>query len=257
MKPIFISYSQQHRDLDRVLGLEYEHWDKTLNLGQRPNLSQAIRRGVAQLALIDGVDTRATGAALISGDPFYRLAADVNVPDVQRALGLLFPGADDGLSALEPDLIGEHHVAEVTDTALLDVSLAWAGDKNSKRRQILTVLQRTTRPEHGSMAGRATPLIDHVIGNHAKVLAADMVAVMTDIPGALLRRFELHLDVLDEETLEAVSDVLPLQSLELMEFSLRIAMRLADAARKTNAVKGALPDVPQRHTCPRLANPAS
>ncbi len=109
--------------------------------GQRPNLSQAIRRGVAQLTLIDGVDTRAIGAALISGDPFYREATDINVSDVQRALGLLFPGAGDGLSALEPDLIGEHHVAEVTNAGLLDVSLAWAGDKDSERRQILTVLQ--------------------------------------------------------------------------------------------------------------------
>jgi hypothetical protein len=224
------------RLLDLVLGLEYEHWGKILKLYQpgnlRPNLGEAVRHGVAQLTLVDGVAT--ADAALIGADPFYRAATDINVPDVQRVLERLFPRADGGIAPLEPDLIGEHHVAEVTDAALLDVSLVWAGNDSDKRRQILTVLQRASRPEHGPLAGRAEALLDHVIRDHVQALAADMIAVMTDTPGALLERFERHLPVLDEETLTVVGDALPLRSLALMEFSLRIAARLADDARQTS-----------------------
>jgi tetratricopeptide (TPR) repeat protein len=237
--------------LDRILGLEYDHWDKTLNFGHRANLREAIKRGVAQLTLVDGVSTRAAGAALIGADPFYRAATDINVPNARRDLELLFPGASDGLAALEPDLIGEHHVAEVADAALVDVCLAWADDHKDKRRQILTALQRATQPEHGPMADRAVPLLDHLIRSRAKALAPDMVAVMVDTPGALLSRFEQHLDALDDEALEVVYGALPPQSLALMEFALQVAMRLADSAREISAGATAASDV-SRHSLEAL-----
>jgi hypothetical protein len=63
-----------------------------------------------------------------------------------------------------------------------------------------------------------------------------MVAVMIDtpmdMPGALLGRLEERIDGFDEETLIAVNNALPLQSLSLMEVSLRIAARLTDDARQ-------------------------
>jgi hypothetical protein len=64
-------------------------------------------------------------------------------------------------------------------------------------------------------------------------LAAEMVAVVIDTPGALRGRLEQHLDAFDEETLVAIGNALPLQSLELMEFSLRIAKWLVNKARVT------------------------
>jgi hypothetical protein len=223
--------------LDRVLGLEYEHWDKTLKLEERPdggNLRQAIKQGVAQLTLVDGVETRSAGAALIGADPFCA-ANDINVPNVLRALEAFFPGADGGLAAFEPDLIGEHHVADVMDNALLDASLAWADGMTGKRRQILTVLQRATRPEHGGMAGRATALLDHLVSTRTRDLAADMVAVVIDTPGALRGRLERHVDGFDSETLAALNDALPLQTLELREFSSQVATRLVVDARRAAA----------------------
>jgi hypothetical protein len=59
-------------------------------------------------------------------------------------------------------------------------------------------------------------LLDHLINTRARDLAADMVAVMVDTPGALLGRLEQHLADLDDGALAAVDDALPLQSLALM-----------------------------------------
>src|SRR5262249_49403887 len=40
------------RLIDRILGLEYEHWDKTLKLDDGSNMRQAIKNGIAQLTLV-------------------------------------------------------------------------------------------------------------------------------------------------------------------------------------------------------------
>jgi hypothetical protein len=101
-----------------------------------------------------GLGSPEAGAALIAADPFYQSARDIDPPRVQRALERLFPGSGDGSAALEPDLIGERHVAEVATGALVDVCLSWAGEDGDVHRQILTVLQRATQPEHGPTAGR-------------------------------------------------------------------------------------------------------
>jgi hypothetical protein len=50
------------------------------------------------------------------------------VPRVRHALSLVFPGENDGFVGLEPDLIGEHHVADLATDALVDTYIAWAED---------------------------------------------------------------------------------------------------------------------------------
>jgi hypothetical protein len=41
--------------LAKILGLEYEHWEKTLSLGGEANWQAAIKHGVAQVTLAGGV----------------------------------------------------------------------------------------------------------------------------------------------------------------------------------------------------------
>jgi hypothetical protein len=52
--------------LDRILGLEYEHWDKVLHFGQHSNFRTAVKNGVAQVTLIGGVPDRQAAEALIA-----------------------------------------------------------------------------------------------------------------------------------------------------------------------------------------------
>jgi len=96
------------------------------------------------------------------------------------------------------------------------------------------------------MADRASDLLDHLVSTRTRDLAADMVAVMIDTPGALVERLDERIEAFDEETLAALNDVLPLQSLSLMELSLCVAESGTNLAR-AKAFKLAPETVPERH----------
>jgi tetratricopeptide (TPR) repeat protein len=233
--------------LDKILGLEYQHWDKTLKILERPNWQTAIKNGVAQVTLVGHTGSAPAAEALIERDPLFRNARDIDVPRVRHALSLIFPGDNDGLVGLEPDLIGEHHVAEVATDALVDACLDWAGDDREQRRHILTVLNRATRAEHGAKASRAAARLDRLVRMQAAKLGGDLVKVALETPGRLLDlcpALEAQLNSLDETALAAIDAELPLQSLTLMELSLSVAVLRADLARKLGAAADAAADVP-------------
>jgi tetratricopeptide (TPR) repeat protein len=260
--------------LTGVLGLERDHWDKLLRDDRRrvsyldDDRARDIQRGVAQVTVVQGTSSKASTERLLMADRFYgdhrrsRVAVDPILRDLLRLYG---KPEDAGIRQLEPDLIGEHLVAMTADPELIDGCLAWIGEEpesqEKRRRDLLTVLQRATHPDHGPAAAGVSALLDHLVKTRTRDLAVDMVAVMTDTPGALLGRFEQRVDSSDEETLDAVNDALPLQSLTLMEFSFRIATRLADDARKTSTDMGAVSDISpevhetsQSHLARRLSN---
>ena len=160
---------------------------------------------------------------MIERDPLFRNARDIDVPRVRRALSLIFPGESDGLAGLEPDLIGEHHVADVATDALVDACIAWSGDDSTRRQHILTVLNRATRVEHGAKASRASAQLDRLVRTQAAGLGGDLVKVALETPGRLLDLLEAQLGSLEEPALAAIDAALPLQSLMLMELSLSIA----------------------------------
>jgi tetratricopeptide (TPR) repeat protein len=224
--------------LDRILGLEYDHWDKTLKITGQANWQTATKNGVAQVTLVGHVDSAQAAEALIERDPLFHNARDIDVPRVCRALSLIFPGENDGLVGLEPDLIGEHHVADVATDARIDACLDWAGDDRAQRQHILTVLNRATRAEHGANANRAAAQLDRLVRTQAAALGGDLVKVAVETPGQLLDlcpALEAQLDSLDEPVLAAIDVRLPLQSLALMELSLSVAARRAELARRLDA----------------------
>jgi tetratricopeptide (TPR) repeat protein len=236
--------------LEKILGLEYEHWDKALNIGGKPNMQAATKNGVAQVTLVGHVDSEQSASELIGRDPLYCEARDIDVRLVRHALSLGFPGENEGLVGLEPDLIGEHHVAGVITDALLDACLDWAGEDRQQRRHILTVLNRATRAEHGAKAGRAEAQLDRLIRTHAATLGGDLIKVAFETPGRLLDlcpALESQLELLDESALAAIEDELPPRSMALDHLSLQVAARRADSARKAvtaaGAAAGATPDV--------------
>jgi tetratricopeptide (TPR) repeat protein len=246
--------------LTGVLGLERNHWGKVLR-DDRNRVSylddlddgreRDILRGVAQVTIVQGTGSKTSSERLLMADRYYgdQRKTRVAVAPVLRDLLRLCGKPDDaGVRQLEPDLIGEHLVAMTADPELIDGCLAWIGEeppetREKRRRDLITALQRATHPDHGEVAANASAMLDHLVSTRARDLAAGMVAVMTDTPGALLDQVERHLNAFDEETLETVNDALPQQSLSLMEFSVRIAARLADCARKTSAAGGTAPDV--------------
>jgi tetratricopeptide (TPR) repeat protein len=220
--------------LNRILGLEYEYWDKALQIGGQSNWQTAVKNGVAQVTLVGAVDSQGA-EELIGRDPLFRDANDIDVPRLRYKLSLIFPGEINGLVALEPDLIGEHHVLEIlTSGALVDACLDWAGEHQERRRHILMVLNRATRPEHGEKAKRAELQLARLVKARAAVLGGDLITVAVATPGRLLdlcRALEGQVASLDESALAAIDDALPMHSLKLMELSLRVAERLEQLAR--------------------------
>ena len=111
----------------------------------------AIGRGLGQITLIQGVESRAAAEGLLMLDSHYgetpRIPAALDV--VLRSLERLY-GRGDGIGSLEPDLLGEHHIAAVADRRLLDANLAWIESEQvariRRRRALLTILQARHSP---------------------------------------------------------------------------------------------------------------
>jgi len=232
--------------LRRILGLDRNHW-KMLIVGLDEERTRDMARAVAQVTVVQGVPSRNATERLLMADDFYqgfrtsRVAVDPVVGNLYRVYGK----PNGGVGQLEPDLIGEHHLAMVGDIELIDGCLRWieteSVDAQVKRyRNLLTVLQRAAQPEHGEKASKqATMLLDHIISTHGKKLAAHMVAVMLDTPGNLVDRINQQVDTLDDASLDAVNAALPTFSISLMNLSQQIAVRRADLAREWLSTLGA------------------
>jgi hypothetical protein len=115
--------------LARVLGLERDHWSRLLGaLGD--DRKRAIARGVAQTTAVQGTASKPSTENLLMADGFYggqRLERNAIDPVMRDLLRLYGKPDDAGIRQLEPDLIGEHHVAMTADREMIDGCLAWIG----------------------------------------------------------------------------------------------------------------------------------
>ncbi len=249
--------------LGRILGLERAHWEKLLEprdaAGRRlrtldTEARRAIGRGLAQATAVQGIDGKNAAYRLLLADGFYSTRkAYADVAPVHDDLVTVYGKADGGVAHLEPDLIGEHHVATSADTALLDACLAWIdgepADQRAKRRQdLVTVVQRATQAEHGADAiARATRLIDHLVAKHTATLAAAMIPVMIETQGALLQRLEAALPRFDEGALDALDAAMPHQTFTLADLAFAVTEQLVAHSRTRGddaAVKGGIDSRP-------------
>ncbi len=235
--------------LSRVLGLERSHW-RMLAGPLDDDGMRDLARGVAQLTAVQGVPSERGTERILMADAFYQglRTARATVEPVARKLYRLY-GRDTGAVApLEPDLIGEHHVALVGDAELIDGCLSWIeaepiDTRSTWRRRLLTVLQRATQPEHGTRASaRACTLLDRLVVRHTALLAEDLVAVIVDVPGALADRVVRQVDTFDDDALEAIASALPQQSLSLMDLAYQVAARRTRSAREHCAALNAQQD---------------
>ena len=179
---------------------------KTL-IGQlREDRINDLERGLAQVTAVQSVPSRRSLETLLMADSKYgaRRQAPIDVRSVVSDLCRLYARDGDGVAQLEPDLLGEHFVANVADAELIEGCLAWIesqpSESQSKRRQqLLTLLQRATQPVHGQRTRAASECqLDHLIAKHMSTLAAEMVAVMLSTPGSLADRIGCAADKLDD-----------------------------------------------------------
>ena len=133
--------------------------------------------------------------------------SDEVADDIHNELHMLYGKLGGGLLPLEPDLIGEHHVAEIADDKLVDACLAWAQEDGARRRGILTVLNRSTRQkEHGELSSRATNQLRRLLAN--KALEQDLWQVAIGTPGLLLKLINERRNALslpEQETIQQSS----------------------------------------------------
>ena len=137
--------------LQLVLGLERSHWGKLLG-AVHEDQTRDMARGVAQVTLIQGTSSLTSSERLLMADQFYhgKRTARVDVDPIIRNLARVYGKPDGGLAQLEPDLIGEHHVAMVGDVELVEGCLRWIETEPSE-----TTREAPARSPHGAAAGHA------------------------------------------------------------------------------------------------------
>lgn len=149
--------------LGAILGYERAHWRKITEIKERTNAETALHRALAQVTAVMRIEESEAADALVSADPLYKDMADTDALSTRRHVDTLLPAPGIGLIGLEPDLIGEHHVAEKADDRLVEACLSWASEDRDARRRILTVLNRATRAEHGAMGDKARATLNSAI----------------------------------------------------------------------------------------------
>ncbi|HEX6010576.1 MAG TPA: tetratricopeptide repeat protein [Geminicoccaceae bacterium] len=171
-------------------------------------------------------------------DGFYDdRTSRASVDPVVRRLQRLYARSDGGIAQLEPDLIGEHHVVAVADKELMEGCFAWIEQqpefvRPKHRRDLLTVLQRATQHGHDNKTiGRAEALLDLILTKHLLAHAAELVSVMIDTDGNLVRLLGRRIAEMDDESLAAIDFHLPPLSVSLMDVSLRVAEQRVVLAR--------------------------
>lgn len=194
--------------LDAMVRLERHYWRLSLGTSANDSRLTAVGRGAAQITLANGA-TRGDAESLLLSDKYYARVAPSEVAAPLGDLLRFYGSTNEALRPVEPDLIGEHLAATEGDERLLEACLGWAGQDRSRRRNILTLLNRASREEHGSKAARATALLNGVILAHSQTLAEDIVAVALETPGTLAQRIRDLAPTLELDACDALLSAVP------------------------------------------------
>ena len=187
-----------HSLLANILGLERAHWPKLvgkLDADSRRDPALDLLRAVAQITGLQGVNERRAAEDIFMADRYY-VGQRLNRASVREVVDNVFKiyGRDGTLTPLEPDLIGEHHIGLSADRELIEACLAWIYTepqqtrREARYRDLITVLQRASLPEHGPVASRAILLLDQLIKGHLETIAAATADVIVETSGPLVIR---------------------------------------------------------------------
>jgi len=232
--------------LARILGLERARWQHVVGALDRDRMRD-LQRAVAQITLVQRVESGAALERLLQADGYYgdTRAARVTVAPLREQVTLLYGTDAGGAGSLEPDLVGEHHVATLADAELVDGCLDWldgddvaAPERPTRQTGLLTVLLRATAPEHGAAAGAgARTRLAEIVRSRTEALAAPLMATATTAPGVLVPLLQAEIPSMGEDALLAIVQAVPGRSVLLDDVALQAAARHADTVRsRTNAM---------------------
>jgi tetratricopeptide (TPR) repeat protein len=218
------------RLLNDILALERGHWEK-LVVRMDADEKRDLMRGVAQVTVVQGTTSAASTERLLLVDRFYegQRTSRIHIDLVMRNLARIYGKADGGITHLEPDLIGEHHIAMVGDVELIDGCLRWMAAeskeaRNRARHGFLVTLQRATHGDHGASAQKAWTLLEYVV-----------------------QQLHTQIELFDDGALASIDAALPSNSVLLKDFSLRIAQQRVVLAREfvtaAEATEGVEPEI--------------
>ena len=224
--------------LDAVLDLERSHWAKLLGRLD-DNAWSGMDRGAAQATAVAGTSSEAATEALLMAGAHYsgRPSTRADIAPALRNLTRVYSQERGGVAPIEPELLGEHHVAAIAGAELIEACLAWIetqpeAGREMRQRDFITMLQRAGGPEHGAKLGaKAAALLDHLILHHTPALAAGFAGAMIETPGQLKSRIEAALDSLGFEALRALDNALPLTHPQLLELAYSVSARHAAWAK--------------------------
>jgi tetratricopeptide (TPR) repeat protein len=210
--------------LDGMLGLERAYWKRALGDAHTDQRRSALARGTIQTTLVGGA-SKPDAEALLLKDAYYARAAPADVAEPLSDLERLYGDGAGNLVPLEPDLVGEHLAAADGDTRIVDACLCWAGEDAKRRRDVLTVLQRATRVEHGAKADAAKAALEYVATTRGVVLMDDLIDVALKTPGDLPAVLERAAIAIDPDAADAFNRAIPKQTLRLMKAAAALAAR--------------------------------
>jgi hypothetical protein len=162
--------------LDAILVMERRYWRDVLDPAFYE--SRRMHRMVSQVTLVDGVESRQSATELIKGDAQFRIET---AADLDRRLNILrehYGTGTNGVMPLEPDLLGEHYVAEEAEWPLIDACIAWANGSDEKQRAIISILNRATSGQHGTQVQHsAFGLLTDLVKNRGGELVEQLLSV--------------------------------------------------------------------------------
>ena len=170
--------------LHLALELEKHNWTKRLTLGDDNVRFRRVERGVCRTTLVTHVDTKKDACSLLRTQETY---SDEAIELLHDDLHVLYGTQNGGLLPLEPDLIGEHLIAENEDKKVVDGCFDWAAGDSTKRQAILTVLNRASRDEHGQLGDNASDEMRRLFrsrGTNLEIML-DFIEVAKGTPGKL------------------------------------------------------------------------
>jgi hypothetical protein len=171
--------------LDNILALEHGYWQRVL---ERDIIaSNCMDRMVSQVTMVDGTGDQANARSLLSADVAYPPATLIPFERRLGAITALYGDAAGGIEPLEPDLLGEHHVAQRAEWGLVETCLEWSKELREKRRSIIATLHRATSNEHGTNALRAEQLLTRLVSENTRTLLSDILQVALSVRGGMLR----------------------------------------------------------------------
>ncbi|MBF0161012.1 MAG: tetratricopeptide repeat protein [Magnetococcales bacterium] len=225
--------------LELTLSHERDYWSKCgMEAGLDERMVDGIAQAVLQFTLVGGVGSDKGAKALIKRTPQTRDWTPAQQLELFKLLRRLYPQENGGIAPLEPDLLGEHCVAQGLrrDQEPLDVVLG-EGATEAEAVQALTVLNRLAarRPDQ-------THWLERGLSDHLSIPRAEQAIRVALAGGDPIGK--VLAEVIEKNPPPQVihhivkHQLIPIETVALLELALVVARWNHGRLKKKGAPKG-------------------